>query len=199
MPRSACAFTAAVLGLIALSGCAVPEADPLPASTQAAPPYGYTDLCRRAPAFCVETGQSRKIPWSEALAADLKSVTSAVNKRVTYRTDPERTGKTEHWEVAGDAGDCEDYALAKMRALERRGYPRSALRLAIARRQRDDQLHAVLLVETTRGTYALDSSYHGVYPWNSLPYTNWRWEAHDHEDWARPSRDAPSEGEVAAD
>jgi predicted transglutaminase-like cysteine proteinase len=49
------------------------------------------------------------------------------------------------------------------------GYPQEALSLALVR-TRWDENHAVLLVETTAGTYVLDSNSTWVAPWESLDY-----------------------------
>ncbi|HIP77818.1 MAG TPA: hypothetical protein EYH07_05075, partial [Kiloniellaceae bacterium] len=49
------------------------------------------------------------------------------------------------------------------------GWPRSALTLAACHIE-NGQGHAVLLVHTTQGVYALDNRRRGVEPWHRLPY-----------------------------
>jgi predicted transglutaminase-like cysteine proteinase len=101
---------------------------------------------------------------------ELEAVQADVNARVGYRTDLSLYGVEELWTVADRQGDCEDYALAKRRALLARGWPVSALRLAVCTTSSGEG-HAVLTVDTDQGVYVLDNRRPFVEPWAALPYT----------------------------
>jgi predicted transglutaminase-like cysteine proteinase len=100
----------------------------------------------------------------------LETVQGEVNARVGYRTDLSLYGVEELWTVADRLGDCEDFALAKRRALLALGWPVTALRLAVCTLPTGEG-HAVLTVDTDRGVYVLDNRRPFVEPWAALPYT----------------------------
>lgn len=95
---------------------------------------------------------------------DLKKVQADINSRVTYRTDSELYHKEEFWEIADNAGDCEDFALRKRQELIALGYPANELRLAICLDETGAG-HAVLTVDLAATpkqaavTYVLDNRY----------------------------------------
>ncbi len=60
------------------------------------------------------------------------------------------------------AGDCEDYALAKRAALQRRGIAKSNLLLAVGRA--NGEAHTVLVVRTSNGDYVMDNLTDAVQP-----------------------------------
>ena len=109
----------------------------------------------------------------------LRAVNLAFN-RWPYREDIEIYGVSEYWatppEFISRSGDCEDFAISKLAALcNDRGWPRSALTLAACRLQ-NGQGHAVLLVHSDKGVYALDNRRRRVEPWQRLAY---RWVARE--------------------
>jgi len=104
--------------------------------------------------------------------AQLYDVQVAVNAGTTYRTDPDLYGRPEYWTAAEGAGDCEDYALAKLRRLMALGWPRADLRIATCWDETGGY-HAVLTVDTDHGCYVLDNRQPGLVPWAQLPY---RWD-----------------------
>ncbi|MCR5873871.1 transglutaminase-like cysteine peptidase [Phenylobacterium sp. J426] len=67
------------------------------------------------------------------------------------------------------AGDCEDYALEKVRALVAAGVPRSALNLATAVTPWGEN-HAVLIVSAAAGDFVLDNLQAKVSRWDEVPY-----------------------------
>lgn len=96
-------------------------------------------------------------------------ILQTVNEKVNaypYRSDPERYGKKEFWEVADSlGGDCEDYALAKLRLLLSLGFPIKALRLAtctIGFSSKYREGHAVLVVDCPGEYYVLDNRFKKV-------------------------------------
>ncbi len=107
----------------------------------------------------------------------LQAVQDEVNAGTRYRADPDLYGRADYWAIAAGVGDCEDYALAKLRRLVELGWPREALRIATCwTDSRPDSFHAVLTVDTDKGTYVLDNRYPRVEPWSALPY---RWHARE--------------------
>lgn len=101
-----------------------------------------------------------------ARAAQLMKVNKAVNAALRYRDDPGR----DRWEIGWREGDCEDFAIRKLRELVGGyGFPRGALTLAACRLDRG-RGHAVLLVHSDRGVYVLDNLTPRVLPWHKLPY-----------------------------
>lgn len=102
------------------------------------------------------------------LPPNWRKIAEQVNAEVNalpYKTDRERYGVAEFWEVAdASGGDCEDYALAKLRRLYRAGFPIERLRLAtcyvegehIPRHLRG---HAVLVIDAPDDFYVLDNRF----------------------------------------
>ena len=99
----------------------------------------------------------------------LVNVNRVVNEDVRYRTDLDLYRQPEFWAIADDAGDCEDYALAKRQRLLALGWPLEALRLATCRIETGEG-HAVLTIDTDAGAYVLDNRHAGVRAWRDLPY-----------------------------
>lgn len=189
--RRAAASLAALGAAVLLGACqaTLPDSAPLPANGRAMiAPAPYHALCRREPQLCeLPPGAEREQRLN--LDATTQELLASVNRRVNhtnrYERDPEIYHDWDVWTVARGHGDCEDFALAKLALLLDKGVPRAALRLAIARRERDGVRHAVLLAATDRGVYALDSSYDDLKPWTDLPYTDWRVEDLDAGHWRR--------------
>lgn len=104
--------------------------------------------------------------------AELKLINAKINM-CPYKSDPERYGVPEFWnEIDGDGGDCDDYAVAKMQELKRRGVPISALRLATCWVDHGKTMyHCVLLVDLNGQTWVLDNRYPLPMEYQMLPYT----------------------------
>ena len=184
-------IAAAVLVAVAAAGCKahIPASSQITGTVQTSQPAAYSDLCRRHANLCDVPDRSAERPeiaLDQETFDQLDSVNMSVNRAVRYRSDQEVFGRSEYWTVVedGEAGDCEDFALTKMRRLLDRGFPREAMRLAIVHRPRDGIRHAVLTVDTDRGTYVLDSSHNRVMAWSDLPYTNWIRERPGRERWS---------------
>src|SRR3546814_5568518 len=101
-----------------------------------------------------------------ARAAQLIKVNKEVNTALRYRDD----AAEDRWEIGWREGDCEDFAIRKLRELVG-GYafPRGALTLAACRLDRG-RGHAVLLVHSDKGVYVMDNLSPRVLPWRKLPY-----------------------------
>lgn len=176
-PRGALALAAAVA---ALAGCKghLPESSDFRNGVAVAAPAAYTDLCRREPAVCAlhrSLDDRGAVELDRATFQQLGTVNRAVNRELRYASDSAVFGRHEYWTVPTRAGDCEDFALLKLQRLRALGFPRRALRMAIAVGD-DGVMHAVLAVQTDRGTYILDNNHAEPQPWTDMGYTAWRWE-----------------------
>lgn len=116
-------------------------------------PIGYQVLCITQPNIpeCKGGGASSVRANSDVMATLIR-VNDSVNTRIKPQYDP--TG-ADVWSVNASTGDCEEYALAKRRALIQAGLPPSSLRLAYVK-TRSGVGHAVLIVKTSRGDMVLD-------------------------------------------
>jgi predicted transglutaminase-like cysteine proteinase len=84
-------------------------------------------------------------------------VNAALNRRIGFRPD-----HGDRWSTAGEtlaraAGDCEDYAIAKMQALKELGVPASDLFVTIGRDNAFRQAHAVLLLRAGGRFWVMDN------------------------------------------
>jgi predicted transglutaminase-like cysteine proteinase len=136
-------------------------------------PAAWLSLLRKSPELDPEAVPFSPARLSVARAAQLIKVNKEVNAQITFRND-ERGADL--WEVGTTEGDCEDYAIRKLKTLvEEHGFPRGALTLS-ACRTHDGRGHAVLLVHSDRGVYVMDNLTPRVLPWHRLPY---RWVARE--------------------
>lgn len=117
-------------------------------------------------------------PQTVALTAELWTAVTKINDKVNRALKPASDaslyGVTDRWAtpiVSGVlAGDCEDYVLEKRRALIAAGVPHTALSIAIATTGWGEH-HAVLLIDTDRGVYVLDSLTPWILPWRKANLT----------------------------
>ena len=94
--------------------------------------------------------------WPEKWEEQLARVQESVN-RLPYVVDAVRYKQPDFWaQLNSEGGDCEDYAIAKLRALVGLGWPIEALHLACCSTELQEY-HAVLIVETPEGTIMLDN------------------------------------------
>lgn len=65
--------------------------------------------------------------------ATLEAINHQVNENVNYVSDMKQYHSIDKWEDATETkmGDCEDYAIAKIRLLLKEGWPKADLRIAI--------------------------------------------------------------------
>ncbi|WP_240532718.1 transglutaminase-like cysteine peptidase [Nitratireductor indicus] len=92
----------------------------------------------------------------------LAAINIAVNKAVAYTSDRDNYGTMDYWAKPGEIlsrgrGDCEDYAILKMAALNSAGIPMASMSIVILQDQRRQLFHAVLAVSTSKGHYILDN------------------------------------------
>lgn len=97
--------------------------------------------------------------------SQLRDIDAQANTSTEYITDFEKYLVPEYWEIADEAGDCEDIMLKKIQALKAAGVPISDMRVGtcFARPFTDDievkkkRGHAVLLVKIDGEEYCLDN------------------------------------------
>jgi predicted transglutaminase-like cysteine proteinase len=113
----------------------------------------------------------RSKPWASLIRSiadetqqdKLQTVNLWVNERVRFSSDRARSGSADQWSSAGETlrrgtGDCEDYAIAKMKLLQAAGISRADIYLVIARDLVRRADHAILAVRLRGQLVILDSS-----------------------------------------
>jgi predicted transglutaminase-like cysteine proteinase len=93
----------------------------------------------------------------------ISMVNAWVNNKITYAEDSKLYRKADYWASAREtlqrgAGDCEDFAIAKMELLMAMGISRDQLRLVVARDLVRNADHAVLVVSLPEGAVLLDNA-----------------------------------------
>jgi predicted transglutaminase-like cysteine proteinase len=143
-------------------------------------PIGHYEFCKRKPAECsIRTRDFGTLPMSEKLLARLERLTVKVNQAIKPKSDLEIYGVDEYWTYPVDAGDCEDYALAKRRILLKEGVSTSNLLLTVLRRPNGEG-HAVLTVRTDIGDVILDNLTDAVLNWDETEYLYLKRQATTH-------------------
>lgn len=134
-------------------------------------PIGHYEFCRANPAECHAVKSNLAAPRvTEAGWKAIEEVNLAVNNTITPVTDQELFGRDEVWAYPVNAGDCEDFVLAKRRILMEKGFPESSLLITVVRKP-DGEGHAVLTLRTASGDFILDNLDNEVKPWYRTPYT----------------------------
>jgi predicted transglutaminase-like cysteine proteinase len=112
--------------------------------------------------------------WPESWKAQMAQVNDEVNL-LPYVGDAEKYRLPDFWTSIEDAGagDCDDYAIGKLRRLAALGWPIEALHLACCYVE-TNEYHAVLVVETPQGSYMLDNRQPEPVPIGSLALLSYR-------------------------
>ena len=125
------------------------------------PPFSFTRFCVRKPVRCPLSETVHQIPLTDENRRTLEEVQRSVNNEL-------RTG-LERWNDDATRTDCTDFALTKRSRLLDRGYPASALLIAVAFVPSGEG-HLLLVVVTDRGDFVLDNLRATVVRWDQLPY-----------------------------
>ena len=113
-------------------------------------PFSYVMFCQTHPGDC-RGGVETTVPWNIVVRMRVASINRRVNRMIRPRIEA-----VDVWSAGTSAGDCEDFALTKRRALIRAGFPPSSLQMAVAR-TRHGNGHAVLMLRTSDGDLVLDN------------------------------------------
>ena len=133
-------------------------------------PVGHSEFCKARPAECQPNATIVAAePLTETLWQQLQAINTYFNQTIVAVTDDDLYHVAEYWTYPNGYGDCEDYALAKRRALIDAGWPASTLLMSVVK-QADGEGHAVLLVRTDRGDLVLDNQVGTIDLWNQTPY-----------------------------
>jgi predicted transglutaminase-like cysteine proteinase len=162
----------------------------LPVDRIAAAPTAYVEFCATNPGHCEMKGP-HLLTWDDSVAERLARVNGAVNAEIRFMPDQECIGVEELWRYpVNGIGDCEDFALEKRRRLVTSGVPRAAMTIAIVHHRQLGFSHAVLMVETSQGSFALDNLSDAILCWNRLPYNfesrerpDGQWTRFDQQHW----------------
>ncbi len=125
------------------------------------------EQCDRNPARCPQAGSAFLSMVRQARPLDRDAQISLINARVNasvrYQSDLARHSEADVWSsplrTLAQAGDCEDYAIAKFYLLKELGIAEDDMRIVLLRdhKARDD--HAVLAVRGRFAWHLLDNRY----------------------------------------
>lgn len=128
----------------------------------APPPQGYVDYCRAQPVVCAADratgGRPRTVTDADMAAA------ARLNARINRAIRP--VADDDVWRDDTNVGDCEDYALAKRKALIAAGWAPGQALIALADLP-DGRAHAVLILRTDRGDLVLDNLHDDILHWRA--------------------------------
>lgn len=127
-------------------------------------PLGYSMMCLKNPNEC-RPGGTPAAKSTEKLVATLKRVNSSVNRAIKPRNDR----GADIWTVGATTGDCEDYVVAKRRALIKAGVPAGSLRIAYVKTKAGID-HAILIVRTEKQELVLDNLTPTIKPLSQTGY-----------------------------
>lgn len=134
-------------------------------------PIGHYEFCRTHIDECnIRSKPSAAPRLTEHGWGVVRQINALVNTTITPMTDLEVYGREELWAFPVDAGDCEDFVLAKRQKLIAAGFSPSDLLITVVRKP-DGEGHAVLTVRTAGGDFVLDNLVDDIKPWYSTPYT----------------------------
>jgi predicted transglutaminase-like cysteine proteinase len=133
-------------------------------------PQGFRNVCGQYPWACSNRSNGR-IKGDAEILAIARKVNSQVNRTIRPVSDQAQFGVRERWTLpTSGAGDCEDYALMKLKKLIDAGVAPNRLFMAQVLPRKNEQ-HVVLIVRTGKGDYVLDNLTSSVRTWQRTGYT----------------------------
>jgi predicted transglutaminase-like cysteine proteinase len=130
-------------------------------------PLQFVKFCMNYPSEC-EVRPGDEVSFSRDQG--LKTL-EEVNARINQSIEPvvkSNAPLVARWTIGEAAGDCNDYAVTKRHELLARGWPSSALRLAVVLAPTGG--HLVLVARLKDGDYVLDNLSNSVRPWGETSY-----------------------------
>jgi len=163
----------------------------LPAPTEAIgsggpadPTPAWAEFCKSYPQECaVDASEPGVLSLNHDLWLTILGVNERVNRMILAVTDQDHWGVVDRWDYPDDGlGDCEDIQLLKRKLLIEAGLPQRALRMTVVL---DEQGmgHAVLMVRTSHGDFALDNKRDAVLAWQETGYHYIKREGDDGSTW----------------
>jgi len=142
-----------------------------PSGNRTTIPIGHYEFCKTSPADCAPRGAAvSAVMLTEKSWQALVDVNNWANEAFAPLSDMDQYQVEERWTYPVNAADCEDYVLAKRKALLDAGWPASTLMIAVVQ-QYSGEGHAVLMVRTDRGDLVLDNQDGAIRVWNETPYS----------------------------
>jgi predicted transglutaminase-like cysteine proteinase len=126
-------------------------------------PLAFQLFCLKNPLECRRSRRS-VVAYTPRIRSLLATVNAQVNRSIRPRHEQGDT-----WSINPAYGDCDDYAMTKRHKLLRAGIPASALKIAVVRTRRGEG-HAILIVKTTAGEFALDNIRKSIVPRHRTGY-----------------------------
>lgn len=107
--------------------------------------------------------------------------------RIPYQEDQKTYGKSDYWasplEFLGNAGDCEDYAIAKYVSLRQLGLPATELKMVVLQDTLRDLAHAVLAVRIDGSILVLDNNSNHIASPKDLPHYSPYYAVNENQQW----------------
>lgn len=120
-------------------------------------PPAFLEACDRYDWLCDNDPEAEDDFTDEELYDLAKRVNTRVNNAVEHVADLKNNGAVDHWTLPYNGrGDCEDFALQKMKDLLAAGVAPKRLLMAIALYGRGEN-HAVLILRLDSGDLVLDN------------------------------------------
>lgn len=133
-------------------------------------PMGHAAFCQARPDECGQNAAFKSyVELTQNNWAQLLEINAKFNAEIKPINDIDLYQTEEFWTYPRGYGDCEDYVLAKRRALLEAGWPASTLLVTVVRQQNGEG-HAVLTVRTDRGDLILDNQEGLIKVWSQTPY-----------------------------
>jgi len=142
-----------------------PDTDRLPATDKTIDePVEFAELKVRDPR-ANRRGGSEKVTLTRRLWRTLLAETLRVHSLPYRREDKD------FWKIADEyGGDCEDIVARLKFELGKKGFFPDALRIAVGIRAGSTEGHAVLTIDTDKGTVAVDPIFLYVGSWREIPF-----------------------------
>ncbi len=140
-------------------------------------PKGYRELVAADPSLSMKGVKPTGIMMTGGKWAELSVLNARVNRMAMHVNDPPGQDKWGPFRMLDSrrVGDCNDFAVHKLRALIKAGWPRGALLLSVCHIE-DVGYHCVLLVQC-RGLPAacMDSRDEGIWAVDDGPPSSYTW------------------------
>ncbi len=117
---------------------------------------------------------ARQSALDRPVLEQLRIVHAAVNAALAYKSDRSNWGRGDYWATPQEialrgAGDCEDFAIAKLWLLRSLGFAPEQLQMVVLRDTRRGLYHAVLIAHANGERYVLDNLSKSVRLDNAFP------------------------------